>query len=130
MELLTKIFEASMIVEEKHLASSLGSGNAKVFSTPTMITFVEKTCHDVLIPYLSEGYITVGSKVNIQHLKPTPLGAKVTCKVKLIETNGKTFDFNVEVYDEIELIGQGSHQRCQVNKEKFEAKTNAKLQVK
>lgn len=123
MELLNKIIQTQMVVNDDHLASALGSGNARVYATPALITFIEKTCNDAITPYLESDYITVGTKVNIEHLKATPLGATVTCQAKLIQTDNKIFLFEVQIFEDSKLISKGYHERAKVNKTKFEAKT-------
>ena len=123
MELLNKQIQAEMVVDEQHLATSLGSGTAKVFATPALINFIEHTCHNSIMPYLETGYITVGTKVNIEHLKASPLGASVICKSKLIQTDNRIFLFEVEVFEGSKLIAKGYHERAKVNRIRFEAKT-------
>ena len=76
---------------------------------------------------LEEGFTTVGISVNVKHLSATPLGMKVEIKSNLIKVDGRALTFKVEAYDEKGLIGEGIHERFIVNNEKFQAKTDSKL---
>lgn len=114
-------------VTESLTAASLGSGLLPVLSTPAMIAFMEGVCQHCLQPNLEEGYGTVGIEVNVRHLSATPVGMTVTVECELISVEGNLFVFDVKAFDEVGLIGEGSHKRCVINDEKFMKKTLAKL---
>ena len=63
---------------------------------------------------------SVGTMVEMKHLAATPLGMRVRAKATLLESDGKRCLFQVEVFDEIEKIADGRHERFVVpNLEKF-----------
>ncbi|MCX7696639.1 MAG: thioesterase family protein [Bacteroidales bacterium] len=111
-------------VEESDSARVYGSGLVDVLSTPAMIAFMEKTCLEMVEPYLEPGHNTVGSEVHIQHLKPTPIGDIIYCRAELIEIAGKKLTFNVEVSDSKGLVGKGTHTRFIINVESFMSRLN------
>lgn len=113
-------------VEENNLASSMKSGLLPVFATPCMVALMEETAWRSVEPYMEEGCGTVGTSVNIKHLAATPLGMKVYCESELTEVDGRRLVFDVKVYDEEGIIGEGSHERFIINNEKFTAKANSK----
>ena len=76
---------------------------------------------------MPEGYATVGTQVNVSHISATPLGMKVWAKAELIKIKGKALTFKVEAFDEVEKIGEGTHDRFIISLEKFIEKTNGKL---
>lgn len=117
------------IVTEDQLASRVGSGLVNVFATPMMIAALENTAASSLAEYLESGKTTVGTMMNVTHVAATPCGMKVHFETEVIEVsaNGKILTFKVAAYDEAGLIGEGTHQRAVVDKERFEAKTLAKL---
>lgn len=115
------------IVTKENTAAGIGSGNLEVFSTPMMILLMEESCFMSVNDILEEGFTTVGTCVNVKHLSATPLGMKVVIKSELINVDGKALTFKVEAYDEKGLIGEGIHERFIVNNEKFQAKTDSKL---
>lgn len=112
----------------ENTATAVGSGVLEVFATPCMLALMEKTACDSVIPYLEEGWGTVGTQVNIKHVAATPIGMKVRCESELTLVDGRRLEFAVKAYDESGLIGEGTHERFMVNNEKFQGKANAKLE--
>lgn len=117
------------VVTEDKLASKVGSGLVDVFATPMMIAAIENTAAGSVQPELEEGQTTVGIQINVSHSAATPLGMKVTINTELtdVSKNGKILTFAVQAFDEKGPIGEGTHQRAIINKERFVAKANAKL---
>lgn len=114
-------------VTEDLTAAAVGSGVLKVYGTPCMIALMEKTACESVAPYLEEGWGSVGTELNIKHVAATPVGMEVRCESELIEVDGRRLVFSVKVFDEVGLIGEGTHERFTVNNVKFQAKTDAKL---
>ena len=115
-------------VTKERLASSMQSGTVDVFATPYMIALMEYTAMTLVQPLLPEGIATVGTMVNIRHLHPTPEGAAVRAEAEILEADDRRFLFRVSVWDEAGLIGEGTHERCTVKKERFEQKAAARRQ--
>jgi predicted thioesterase len=90
-----------------------------VYSTPSMIGLMENTAQTSVKDSLPEGYTTVGIDVSVKHMKATPIGMKVKCISTLKEIQGKKLLFEVEAYDEVGKIGQGTHTRYIVNHDDF-----------
>ena len=97
-----------------------------VFATAYMVAFVEATCIEALAPYLEAGEVTVGTHVNISHVAATPVGLVATAQVELVAAEGRKLIFRVRCYDETDLIGEGLHERCVVNREQFIFSVEAK----
>lgn len=108
-----------IIVSTKDTATAYGSGNAEVFATPAMIALMEKAAHISLQEHLPEGFITVGSEVNIRHLKATAVDKKVWAQTILQEVEGRKLTFSVKAFDELGEIGNGKHVRYIVDAAKF-----------
>ena len=120
--------EMTHLVEQRHLASEVGSGLVSVFSTAMMIAGMEATAVEAVQPLLGPGETTVGVHVDVAHKAATPLGMRVTFSCELLEVspNGKGLTFRVEARDEAGLIGEGTHKRVVVEKERFEARTRSR----
>ena len=106
-------------VEEKNLARTFGSGMVDVFATPAMIALLERTAMLSVAEYLPEGYTTVGTEVNIKHLKATPLGMQVKADSYLKSINGFRLIFELHAWDEKGMIGIGTHTRVIVEEKLF-----------
>lgn len=115
-------------VTEDKLASKVGSGLVDVFATPMMIAAIEQTAAESVRKELEEGCTTVGTLVNVSHTAATPEGMKVTVDTELTEIspNGRMLTFHVQAIDEAGPIGEGTHQRAVVKKERFEEKARSK----
>ncbi|MDF2520009.1 MAG: thioesterase family protein [Clostridia bacterium] len=120
--------ELEIRVEDKHTAEALGSGGVKVFATPMMIALMEGASLKAASPALPDDYTTVGVSLNVQHIAATPVGMKVTAKSELINVEGKKLTFRVEAFDEIEKIGEGTHERYIVQLPRFVEKAEKKGQ--
>lgn len=120
--------EQKVEVVYENTATAVGSGVLEVFATPCMLALMEKTACDSVIPYLEDGWGTVGTEVNIKHVAATPIGMTVRCESELITVDGRRLVFTVKAYDDAGLIGEGTHERFMVNNEKFQSKANSKLQ--
>lgn len=122
--------ERTLVVTKELLANQVGSGLVAVFATPMMIANIEGTAVDSVAPSLDAGKTTVGTLVNVTHVAATPEGMEVRFETELTEIapNGKVLTFRVAAYDEAGLIGEGTHQRAIVDKERFESKAQAKKQ--
>lgn len=107
------------VVEYKDTATAYGSGLVEVFATPAMIGLMEMTAQLSVQEKLPVGHATVGTEVNIKHLKATPVGAKVYAKTNLIEVDGKRLVFEVAAFDDKGQIGSGFHTRFIINNERF-----------
>jgi len=120
--------EAKEKVTPAKTAVHIGSGSLQVYSTPSMVSFVERTCHESLAPHLPEGKTSVGTHVDIHHLAPTPLGGTVRARVEVVKVEGIKVYFKAEVWDEQELVGKGSHERAVIENERFLRRIREKLE--
>ena len=99
----------------------------EVFATGFLVGFIEWACIKAVNSHLNwPEEQTVGVSININHMAATPPGLEVTAKVKLVQVDGRRLFFDIEVYDEFDLISQGKHERVIINKEKFDARVKVK----
>ena len=119
---------ADDIVTENNTAAAAGSGGLQVFGTPFMVALMEKAAWASIAPHLNPGDSTVGTKVNISHVSATPIGMKVWAESEVTLVDGKRIELKISAYDEKGLIGEGTHERFIVTDERFQAKTNRKLE--
>lgn len=93
---------------------------ADFFSTPAMISLMERTCTDLTEPHLNEDEQTVGTHVDVRHLAPTKIGQSVTVSVELLEIKENKLRYAVTATnDEGVKIGDGKHRRAVINTKRF-----------
>ncbi|MBQ6079616.1 MAG: thioesterase family protein [Muribaculaceae bacterium] len=108
-----------LLVTEGDTAIARGSGNLPVLATPAMMALMENAAMLAVANYLPEGCTTVGGQICATHLKPTPVGETVTATATVTRVDGKKIEFRVEAYCYDTLLGEGTHLRYIVDKEKF-----------
>jgi fluoroacetyl-CoA thioesterase len=118
--------EETFTVEERQLASHLGSGSIRVLATPAMIALMEKTSLDLLAQQLPSGQTSVGARVDVRHLAPTPLGMQVRIRAEILSIDGILVKFKVEAWDAQELVGEGIHLRAVIDEARFLQRVTAK----
>ncbi|ABB15551.1 thioesterase family protein [Carboxydothermus hydrogenoformans] len=117
---------AKTTVSLEKTAKAVGSGSLEVFATPMMVALMEKAAVNAVAVALSPGETTVGTKIEVSHIKASPVGALVEAKAKLISVEGRKLTFLVEAFDEQGKIGEGRHERVRVNIEKFLEKVSSR----
>lgn len=118
--------EAQVVVGRSDLASAVGSGSVDVFGTPAMIALLESAAINAVDHLLPEGQATVGTHLDVRHLAPTPLGATVRARAELVAVNGRRLMFQVEAFDPVDKIGEGTHERAVVEVARLVARAAAK----
>ncbi len=118
-------YTAGQVVAQKDTATHYGSGTVDVFATPAMIALMENAAMHTALRGLPEGFGTVGTAVNVQHIRATPIGMKVTATAVLEKIDGKQLVFKVTAHDEKGEIGHGAHTRYIIETAKFMNKLNA-----
>ena len=106
-------------VSENETAKFLGSGGLEVYATPAMICHMEYAAYSLAE---KEGHQTVGTKVDISHLRACKVGTEVTITAELTEVDGRRLEYIVKVEDASGLLGEGIHQRFVIDPERFMAK--------
>jgi fluoroacetyl-CoA thioesterase len=115
--------EVFQVVTQDDLASILGEVDdifPKVFATSKMVALLEIAASRVLRKFLSHSECSVGIEININHVSPTSIGAKVRAQAILIDIVDNVFTFTVQAFDESGLIGEGTHKRSIVDIERLE----------
>lgn len=109
----------SHIVSSEETAEVLGSGGLPVYSTPSMICLMELVSYRLAE---SHGHQTVGTRVDISHLKACRPGTEVIAEAEITEIDGRRLVYKVTVKDADGLMGEGLHERFIIDPERFMAK--------
>ncbi len=115
-------YESVATVGDANTAAAMGSGDMPVFATPAMTALMENAAMKAVEKALPEGAATVGTAVSVSHVKASPVGAKITASAELVEVDGRRLVFAVRAWDERGTIGEGSHTRFIVDRERFMGK--------
>jgi fluoroacetyl-CoA thioesterase len=106
-------------VEDRDTAVALHSGEVPVLATPRLIALCEEASLQAIAGQVPEGHTTVGMRVQLDHLAPSPVGARVTAEARLDKIEGRRLTFSVSASDERGLIAAGKVTRVVVDVEKF-----------
>lgn len=106
-------------VSEHLTAQHMGSGDLPVLATPAMVALMENAAMLCVAPHLQATETTVGSRIETSHLRPTPVGQDIRATATLTAIEGRKLTFRVEASDAQGLIGEGTHVRYIVSRERF-----------
>jgi fluoroacetyl-CoA thioesterase len=114
-------------VRPEHLANQFKDAMLpEVFATPVMVLIMENAALNAIRAYLEPGESAVGSAINIRHLAATPVGHEVSAEAEVIGVEGRHIEFRVSARDEIEEIGNGTHQRTVIKLRSFNERLASK----
>lgn len=119
--------EQKVTVTGEMTAATMGSGALEVLATPYMIALMEGTAQSAIQSALEEGQGSVGTRIDVKHLAATPVGMEVTCTAEVVEIDRRRVVFQVEAFDEVEKIGEGTHERFIISNDRFLEKCQGKL---
>lgn len=112
------------LVKSEDTADYIGNTGVIVLSTPSMIRYMEDTSAHILVDKLPAGYRPVGTKIDVAHIGPTPIGGTVTVKATLTAIEKRKLTYDVAAYYGDNKIGFGSYQQHVISLEKFINKNN------
>lgn len=115
-------YESVATVGDGNTAVGMGSGDLPVFATPAMAALMENAAMMAVVGHLPAGATTVGTEIGVSHVKASPVGARITASAELVEVDGRRLVFAVRAWDERGTIGEGSHTRFVVDRDRFMSK--------
>lgn len=116
-ELLGRTATRELVVSEADTAIAVGSGSLPVLGTPVLLAWCEAaTCAALDLP---DGQTSVGTRVALEHLAPSPVGATVAVTATVAYVDGRLVRFTVEARTGEVLVGSGEVTRVVVDAERF-----------
>ena len=115
-------------VLESMTARQMGSGQAEVLATPSLLALMEQAAWKSVAPMLEEGQSTVGTFAALKHLAATPSGMRVRVTSRLTAVDRRKLSFFIEAFDAAEKIAEAEHERFVIDSAKFMAKAESKKQ--
>jgi len=98
---------------------ALVAGMPPVAATPYLVTVAELACGSLVQDLLEPGQITVGSRVVINHLGPSKVGAELIVKTALVNRDRNRFQFSIRIEDGDRTVATVEHERAAVSLEKI-----------
>jgi len=119
------VFE--MRVAPEHLANQFKDALLPpVLATPVMVMVMENAALNAIRPYLDAGESAVGTRVDVMHVAPTPVGQRVRGEAEVTLVDGKHLAFTIRAFDEHGEIGRGTHERMTIDLAKFTERLKSK----
>ena len=118
---------SELTVTDAVTAIQMGSGDMPVLATPAMMALMENAAmlavaDELPADELPEGNTTVGGHIESSHLKPSKIGDKVSTTAEVTKVDGKKIEFKISAYSGDVLLGEGTHLRFIVDRERFLSK--------
>ena len=110
----------AMTVKPEHLANRFKDATLpEVLATPVMIMAMENAALNAIKPYFESGESAVGTRVDVEHLAPTPVGRTVIAIAEVTAFDGDRIGFKVRALDGDQEVGRGQHERVAINLARF-----------
>ena len=113
---------SELTVTDAVTAVRMGSGDMPVLATPAMMALMENAAMLAVADDLPEGSTTVGGHIASSHLRPSKIGDVVRAIAEVTKVDGRKIEFNVSAYSGDVLLGEGTHLRIVVDRERFMSK--------
>jgi len=125
---MSGVFKPGMTRELKikslpeHSAQRFYPNLPDVFATPCLGGLMERVSAELINEHLKPGEQSVGISMNLLHSAATPLGMEIVVKTEVTAVEGRKLTFRLEAFDEVEKIGDATHERFIINADKFNAR--------
>ena len=126
--------ETKFTVERRHTVPALPldlpalADMPEVLATPMLVAMAEAACVAHLHALAGAPALSVGTRVELDHLAATPVGCVVTVETRLAAVEGRQLTFDITASDGIDAIARARHGRILVDRERFAAKLAQKAQ--
>ncbi len=106
-------------VETKDTVGAMVPGMPPVAATPYLVAIAEMACARLVQNLLEPGQITVGTRVVIDHLGASKVGAELVLKTALVNREKNRLRFSVQIEDGARTVAKIEHERAAVSLEKI-----------
>jgi len=107
------------VVTREDTAVVLKSGDVPVLGTPRVVALVEEAGVSAVRDALEDGEATVGTHIDLEHLRATAVGATVEATATLEAVDGPRLEFVVTVRQDGREIARGRLVRAVVDRKRF-----------
>lgn len=120
------ISKLKQIVVDRDRTISFMGEEGRVYGTPELGRDIEHACRDLLLEYAEPGEDSVGIEIALTHTAATLPGMRVEINATVTAIDGRKVTFAVSAKDELEPIGEATHVRFVVDKQKTYERLRAK----
>lgn len=110
---------AALTVGEADTAIALGSGDVPVLATPRLVALLEEAAVASIADDLSDGETSVGTRVAIDHVAASFVGASVVANAEVVGTAGRSVAFRLTAREGDQVVAAGDHTRVVVDRLRF-----------
>jgi fluoroacetyl-CoA thioesterase len=108
-----------LTVADADTAQALGSGDVPVLGTPRLLALAEAATVAATGARLAPGTTTVGTRVELEHRRATPVGRTVTVEARLAKVDGNRLTFEVVAREGVAVVADGRIERVLVDRQRF-----------
>lgn len=122
---MRKSFQTGIFIERKietkpeMAASRFHENSPRVLSSPSLVTFMQTMCADLMAPFLDKTEMVVSIRIEMSHFASTPIGSTINIKAEIIKIEGDKVYFKINAYDDVEKIATGYNDMYIINEERF-----------
>ena len=109
----------ALTVVAADLAPAYRSGDVPVLATPRLVALCEEATVAAVAGHLAEGETTVGTRVEVDHLAASMVGAVVQAMAVLEEVAGRRLGFAVTIRRGERVLARGHIERVVVDRSRF-----------
>lgn len=112
-------------VGDADTAQAVGSGALPVLATPTLLAWLEGASCAAVADQLPPGSSSVGTRLTLDHVRASPVGASVSCRADLVHVDGRLLRFEiVALAADGQVVAQGELTRVVVDELRFIARVS------
>jgi fluoroacetyl-CoA thioesterase len=111
-----------LTVTDADTAQALGSGDVPVLGTPRVLALAEAATVVATSRQMPGGVTTVGTRAEVEHRAPTPVGRLVTATATLAKVDGRRLLFEVEIRDGDTVVAEVRVERMLLDRQRFIAR--------
>src|SRR5690554_6113624 len=111
--------QVELTVTDADTVQAMGSGDVPTLGTPRVLALAETATVAATAPKLTPGTTTVGTRVELEHTAPSPVGATVMAHATLVKVDGSRLLFEVRVTAGEQVVAEGRIERAVVDRQRF-----------
>jgi fluoroacetyl-CoA thioesterase len=108
-----------LTVTDSDTAQAVGSGDVPVLATPRVLALAEAATVAATATRITPGATTVGTRIELDHKAPTPVGRTVIAEARLAKVDGRRLLFEVTVVDGPTVVAEARVERVVVDRHRF-----------